>query len=132
MRLMRFHQTLALIAGTVVVPAASVGSLWAQSSNAPSTCGHGRVVLHVLNDTDVDQRILVMTGGHAVNLGLLEGGDAANFDVPVYAMCSPAQLVVNPEGEGVAYPLGKVTLTPGERVDFTIEKDLSESQISID
>lgn len=73
-------------------------------------------------------RIYAVTSGTSVRLGMVETGNTETFTLPRQVVASPDfHLTVDPIGSRVGYATNSIALSPGVRIELTVENDLQLS-----
>ena len=101
---------------------------------APSDpIGTGRVVVTVHNNYRADINVYVVRDGQPVRVGTATAATTTSFDVPSRLLGQGRQLRLraDPIGGRSVHTSELIRVGPGQRIDWTLETDLSRSSIAV-
>jgi hypothetical protein len=92
-----------------------------------------RVVVGVRNNSRTDVTVYVIGDGQPVRVGTATAAATTSFDVPVRLLGQGRQLRLraDPIGGRSAHTSELIHVAPGQRVDWTLETDLSRSSVAV-
>lgn len=124
--------------GTTLIPAVAIlltacASAGGSESEPPVRAGEGEAVVRVQNLNWSTVHVYVLAGGQRHSLGMVTSTGEETFAIPRGAFATSRELVflADPVGNVVAYMSDPVLVQPGDRVEWTIHNNLSQSSISV-
>ena len=93
----------------------------------------GRVILTVNNNYRADVTVYVLSDGQPTRVGLATSATTATFDISSRLLGQGRQvrLRADPIGGRTVYTSELIRVGPGQRIEWTLETDLSRSSIAV-
>ena len=93
----------------------------------------GRVVLTVLNNSRTDVTVYVVDDGQPIRVGTATAVTTTNFDIPARFLGQGRQLRLraDPIGGRSVHTSELIHVGPGQRVNWTLDTDLSRSSVAV-
>jgi hypothetical protein len=109
------------------------GCLKPPAATPSDPIGTGRVVVTVHNNNRADINVYVVGDGQAVRVGTATAATTSSFDVPARLLGQGRQLRLraDPIGGRAVHTSELIRVGPGQRIDWTLETDLSRSSIAV-
>ncbi len=92
-----------------------------------------RVVLTVNNNYRADVTVYVVSDGQPTRVGLATSSTTASFDIPARLLGQGRQIRLRADPIGVrsVHTSELIRVGPGQRIEWTLETDLSRSSIAV-
>ena len=113
--------------------AALAGCLKPPAPPPSDPIGTGRVVVTVHNNYRADINVYVVGDGQPVRVGTATAATTTSFDVAARLLGQGRQLRLraDPIGGRSVHTSELIRVGPGQRIDWTLETDLSRSSIAV-
>ena len=117
----------------LAVVATLAGCLKPPAPTPSDAMGTDRVVVTVHNNYRSDINVYVIGDGQPVRVGTATAVTTTSFDVPARLLGQGRQLRLraDPIGARAVHTSELVRVGPGQRVDWTLETDLSRSSVAV-
>ena len=117
----------------VAIVATVVGCLRPPVPTPTDPMSASRVVLTVHNNARTDVTVYVIGDGQPIRVGTATAAATTSFDVPERLLGQGRQLRLraDPIGGRAVHTSELIHVGPGQRIDWTLETDLSRSSVAV-